>query len=146
MHHLLFCCANAKVIWATFAICLGDNDIPASPEQCWSWCKKWIPNGKSSLELGLLLSGGLSGIIGTRFALKAKSAKSTLEIIFHVCALMCSWAGLFSEDEKKMLIKGVNAMLKIEIKLLSKPQDAAVRTNFIQDAGRDGDADPAPSI
>ena len=69
-----------------------------------------------------------------------------LEIICHACALMCSWAGLFSEDEKKMLIEGVNAMLKIAIKLLSKPQDAAVRTNFIQDAGRDGDADPAPSI
>ena len=30
---------------------------------------------KSSLELGLLLSGGLSGRIGTRFALKAKSAQ-----------------------------------------------------------------------
>jgi len=36
MHHLLFCCANAEVIWATFAICLGANDIPASPEKCWS--------------------------------------------------------------------------------------------------------------
>ena len=54
--------------------------------------------------------------------------KSPLEIICHVCALMCSWAGLFSEDEKKMLIEGINAMLKIAIKLLSKPQDAAVRT------------------
>jgi len=30
---------------------------------------------KTSLELGLLLSGGLSGRIGTRFALKAKSAQ-----------------------------------------------------------------------
>jgi hypothetical protein len=28
---------------------------------------------------------------------------------------MCSWAGLFSEDEKKLLIEGVNAMLKIAI-------------------------------
>ena len=88
----------------------------------------------------------LSCRIGTTFALKAKSAKSALEIICHVCALMWSWAGLFSEDEKKMLIEGVNAMLKIAIKLLSMPQDAAVRTNFIQDAGRDGDADPALSI
>jgi hypothetical protein len=28
---------------------------------------------------------------------------------------MCSRAGLFCEDEKKMLIEGVNAMLKIAI-------------------------------
>jgi hypothetical protein len=46
--HLLFDCNIAKVVWATFATCIGASDIPISLDQCWTWCEKWLPGEKIS--------------------------------------------------------------------------------------------------
>ena len=49
------------------------------------------------------------------------------------CALMKFWAGLQKEGDEELLIKGVDAMLKIAVQLLSKPRPATVQTNLLQD-------------
>jgi hypothetical protein len=60
-NHLLFNCSVAKVVWATVTTCLGATSIPASFEQSWRWCERWIPGGISSMLLALQQFAGLSG-------------------------------------------------------------------------------------
>lgn len=38
----------------------------------------------------------------------------------HACSLLQFWAGLQQEEDKEMMIKGVDAMLKIAIRLLTQ--------------------------
>jgi hypothetical protein len=47
-----------------------------------------------------------------------KVLKNPLEIIISACALMCYWAGLYSESPQKMIKDGVNLMMKTAIRLI----------------------------
>ena len=46
--------------------------------------------------------------------------KSPIEIIYHVCALIRYWAGLYSEPDRKQLEDGLNTMLQIANKILKR--------------------------
>lgn len=69
-----------------------------------------------------------------------------MEIICHACALMKFRAGLQSDEDKEMLIIGVNAMLKMATQLLAKPSGDAIRTKLLRDADKDGDEPQDPAI
>lgn len=44
--------------------------------------------------------------------------KNPLEIIYHSCALMKYWAGLFDDQEQAQLIEGMKLMLKVAKEVL----------------------------
>jgi hypothetical protein len=44
--------------------------------------------------------------------------KNLIEIILSACAIMCYWAGLYSESSQKMIKDGVNLMMKTAIRLI----------------------------
>ena len=46
---------------------------------------------------------------------------NAIEVICHVYTLLRFYADLQNDGDKEMLINGVNAMLKIALKLLAKP-------------------------
>ena len=82
---------------------------------------------KNSMLLGLLPFAGLFGRLGIKPVLKRKLIQNPISIICHACALISSWAGLFLEDDKEMLVAGANTMLQIALKLLNKKQKPAGR-------------------
>lgn len=65
-----------------------------------------------------------------RTCFDGKPMNNHVEIISLACALMGFWAGLQSDGDKEMLINGVNAMLKIALRLLAKSPHAAIKTRF----------------
>jgi hypothetical protein len=71
---------------------------------------------------------------------EGKNIKNPIEIICHAGALMKFWAGIYEEVERKMMVNGVNTMLKVAADLLlprHQPDDQPKRLK--QDNGRDGD-------
>lgn len=86
MHHLFSCC-NAQVIWATFAICLGANDIMLPLNNAEAGAKSGYQVVKNSLQLELLSSGGQFGKTGIRFASRERLSRVPLRLC-HACALM----------------------------------------------------------
>lgn len=55
-----------------------------------------------------------------KMCFEGKALKDPVFIVCYVCALMSYWVGLYSEDDKDVLTAGVNTMMKIALKLLSK--------------------------
>ena len=53
-----------------------------------------------------------------------KLIKNPIEIICHAGALMRFWTGLYAEVDRRMLINGVNTMLKVASNILL-PQNPA---------------------
>jgi hypothetical protein len=53
MLYLLFSCSTARVVSVTFATCIWVSNIPSSRMQCWSWCRRWIPNGNKFYAVGI---------------------------------------------------------------------------------------------
>lgn len=43
-----------------------------------------------------------------------------IEIVCYAYSLMRYWAGLYAEGDKERLVEGVNVMLKVATKLISK--------------------------
>jgi hypothetical protein len=64
---------------------------------------------------------------------------SSIEIICLACALIRLRVGLQSDGDKEVLIKGVNTMLKIALKLLAKLSWDVIQTKSIRDAQDYGD-------
>lgn len=54
--------------------------------------------------------------------------------------------GLQKEGDKEALIKGVDDVLKITVQLLTKPRQAAVQTNLLQDTTRDDDEEGSGTL
>jgi hypothetical protein len=67
--------------------------------------------------------------------------KNPIEIIYHMCALMKYWAGLYSEADKKQLEDGVNTMLQIANQILKRQKRDADKTRLLQDGDSNGQGD-----
>ena len=61
-----------------------------------------------------------------------KLLNNAIEVICHVYTLLRFYADLQNDGDKEMLINGVNAMLKIALKLLAKPYMLLPRQGFFQ--------------
>lgn len=109
--HLLFHCNIAKAAWATFATCIGANDIPRSLDQCWVWCEKWLPGGKKFHTLGIATICWAIWKARNKLCFEGKIVQNHISIVCHACALMSYWTGLYLEKDKETLEAGVNAML-----------------------------------
>ena len=62
-----------------------------------------------------------------------------IEIVCYACSLMRYWAGLYAEGDKERLVEGVNFMLKIVTKLISKTRAPGDTMMQIQEADRQED-------
>lgn len=54
---------------------------------------------------------------------EASSLKTPIETICYAGALMRSWAGLYGEEDKAMLMEGVNIMLQVATRLLANSKE-----------------------
>ena len=75
---------------------------------------------------------------------EGKKLHNPIEIICRACALMKLWAGLQKDRDKEMLVRGVDAMIKIALQLLSKKQQVMIRPNMLLDLARDEDEEQEP--
>lgn len=127
VNHLLFQCSVAKSVWGVIAICVGANDVPCNLEQCWNWCDKWLSSGQKFHTLGIAAVCWAIWKTRNKVCFENKSLHDPISIVCYACALMSYWAGLYLEEDKKMLEDGVATMLRIAIKLmLKKPKTGGV--------------------
>ena len=75
---------------------------------------------------------------------EGKKLHNPIEIICRACALMKLWAGLQKDRDKEMLVRGVDAMIKIALQLLSKKHQAVARSNLLPDPADEDDAEQEP--
>jgi hypothetical protein len=85
--------------------------MPQSLNQSWTWCEKWLPEGKKFHTIGMW---------------RQNYKKKTISVVCYACALMCSWAGLYSAEDKETLLAGVNTMMQIARKLLNKRSEQSM--------------------
>jgi hypothetical protein len=137
--HLFYSCCVPKVVWAIVAIAIGATDIPRSPQHCWNWCKKWLPNRKKYYVFGIVVFCWAIWKARNKACFDGKLLNNPTEIVCHASALMRFWAGLYADGDQEMLIDGVNAMLKIVVKLLTKLGKKKRNIQMIQDANGEGD-------
>jgi hypothetical protein len=69
-----------------------------------------------------------------------KLLKNPCEIIFSVCAFLCYWPCLYSEDAQKLISSGVDVMMQMALRLLGK-QEAARRRPALMGAKPDEEED-----
>jgi len=86
-----------------------------------------LPNGKKFHATGIAAFCWAIWKARNKACLEGKLIQNPISIICHACALISSWAGLFLEDDKEMLVAGANTMLQIALKLLNKKQKPAGR-------------------
>ena len=60
-----------------------------------------------------------------------------LDIIYHACALMKYWAGLFAEADKEQLEEGLNTMLEIANKILKRQKKDMDTARQLHDGDQD---------
>jgi len=118
--HLLFQCSTAKVVWAVVAYAIGANNVPRNIQQCWDWCEKWLPNGQKFHTLGIAAICWAIWRIRNDVCFEGRKITNPISIVCLACSLMCYWAGLFLEVDKEALVRGVNLMMEIAVKLLNK--------------------------
>lgn len=99
------------------------------------------PLGKSFMFVELLLYTGQYGKHVTRLVLTKSLSKNPLDIIYHACALMTYWAGLYGEPDREQLVEGINTMLKIAEKILKRKRGDTEAVNRLQDGEPDGHDD-----
>lgn len=133
VNHLLFNCYVARTVWATIATCLGASDIPVNTSQIWRWCEKWIPGCRQFYAVGIAAIFWVIWKCRNKMCFDGKVLKNPIEIICHACALMRFWAGLQKDEDKEKLIQGVNNMLRIATRLLTKSQSDAARPPMLRD-------------
>lgn len=78
---------------ACIAKCLGSYGIPVNLGQCWSWCDKWLPQGKKVHVWGVAAICWAIWKARNNACLNKRLIKNPLEIICHACALMKYWTG-----------------------------------------------------
>lgn len=117
VNHLFFTCPTAKVVWIVIAKYIGVDDIPESLNQCWKWCEKWLPAGKKIHMWGVSVVCWAIWKAQNKACFEGVLIKNPIQIICHAGALMRFWTGLYA-DVEKMLINGVNTMLKVAAELL----------------------------
>ena len=139
MQHLLFTCPVAKIIWATVATCIGASNIPIFFEQSWNWCERWISNGKQFHAVGTAAICWAIWKMRNRVCFDGVKLHNPLAIVSHACALMKFWAGLQKEVDREVLIKGVDDMLEIAVKLLNEKRQGTSQVYRLRDGAEDDD-------
>jgi len=132
INHLFFTCSIAKVVWGVIAKLLGANNIPTSLEQCWEWCEHWLPAGGKFHLWGISALCWAIWKARNRACFERKFIKNPIEILCHAGALMQYWAGLYTEVERKMLINGVNTMLKVATDLLLQKKSSGDKNKCLK--------------
>jgi len=115
----------------------GANAIPRNLDQCWNWCEKWLPFGKKFHVCGVAAICWAIWKARNRACFDKVIIKSPRDIIYHGCALMKYWAGLFSKADKEQLEEGLNTMLEIADKILKRQKDMDTARQ-LQDGDPDG--------
>lgn len=118
--HLFFTCPIAKVIWVVIAKGIGDNNIPTSLSQCWSWCEQWLRTGEKFHLWGISSICWAIWKARNKAYFEGKFIKNPIEILCHAGALLRFWTGLYGEVDRAMLIDVVNTMLKVAAELPKK--------------------------
>lgn len=137
--HLLFTCCVAKVVWASVAHAIGACDVPNS-----------ITNAGDGLRNGYLKARSAAFCWATwkarnKACSEGKLLRNPVEIVCHACALIHFWAGLFAGEDKDVMIDGVNAMLKIAVKLLAKQSHKTGDVKRLRGSDQDDGGDPDSS-
>lgn len=143
IQHLFFQCPVAKTIWAVVAKCFGADIVPRNLNQCWRWCDQWLPFGKKFHVCGVAAIFWAIWKARNKACFDKVVIKSPLDIIYHACALMTYWAGLYGEMDREQLVEGINTMLKIAEKILKRKRgdteaEAANRLQAGDPEGQDG--------
>lgn len=141
MNHLMFTCPVARIIWAIVAKGFCADNIPNSFAQSWRWYEHWIPNGKKFYDVGIAAICWAIWKIRNKVCFEGKKLNNPAEIMCHACALITFWAGLYKEEDKKVLIEGADTMLKIALKILSKKSEAADQPNLLTGPAEDTEDD-----
>jgi hypothetical protein len=118
--HLFFQCSTARSVWAIVAKSIGANNVPRSLAQCWTWCERWLPNGKKFHSVGIAAICWVIWKTHNKICFEGKMINDPISILCYASALIGYWAGLFAKIDKEALIAGANTMLEIATKLLEK--------------------------
>jgi hypothetical protein len=137
--HLFFTCSIAKVIWGVIARLLGANNIPTSLSQCWEWCELWFPEAKRFHLWGISAICWAIWKARNKACFEGKIIKNPIEIICHAGTLMRFWTGLYAEVDRRMLINGVNTMLKVASGLLLPQRQAGDHRGRLEQGDRQED-------
>ena len=135
--HLFFQCSVAKAVWAVIAKCFGANTIPKNLDQCWIWCEKWLPFGKKFHVCGVAAICWAIWKARNRACFEKVIIKNHLDIVYHACALMKYWAGIFAEADKEQLEEGLNTMLEIANKILKRQKKDMDTARQLHDGDQD---------
>jgi hypothetical protein len=120
VQHHLFQCSTAKAVWAVVAHAIGAKNIPKSLNQCWNWCKLWLPADRLFHTLGIAAICWVIWKMRNSIYFEGKSVTSPATIVCYACSLMSYWAGLLMVANRDALVAGVNTMLAIAVKLMTK--------------------------
>lgn len=125
-----------------FAKCFGANTVPRTLDQCWNWCEKWLPLGKKFHVCGAAAICWAIWKARNKVCFDKIMIKNPLDIVYHACALIKYWAGLFVEADKEQLEEGVNAILEIAKRILKRQKKDMEGTRQL-DNGDDDEQDNA---
>jgi hypothetical protein len=139
----MFSCPVSKVIWGVIEVCLHQTTRPMSYEQYWAWIEGALPGGESMYAFGL--AAICWSILKTRNSIcfDKKVLKNLVEILYNACAFMRYWADIYSEPTPKVIEEGVELMLRMAAKLLSKKARRPDRYLMIEDEKASADDEDA---
>jgi hypothetical protein len=123
------------------ALCFGANNIPRNLDQSWNWCEKWLPFGRKFHLCGIAAVCWAIQKARNKACFEKIIIKDPIQIIYHICALMKYWAGLYCEADKEQLEDGVNTMLQIANQILKRQKKDAEMSRLLPDGDSDGQGD-----
>lgn len=120
LQHLFFTCSNARAVWAIVAYSVGASNIPNSLEQCWNWCRTWLPNGRQFHTFGIaaILWAIWKSINSICFENKKNISPSS--IVCYACTLTGYWVGLFLETNQENVKAALYVILAIATKMVAQ--------------------------
>jgi hypothetical protein len=79
--------------------------------QCWTWCERWLHNGKKFHSVGIAAICWAIWKTRNKVCFEGKMINDPiLYYARYACALIGYWVGLFAEIDKEALITGANTM------------------------------------
>jgi hypothetical protein len=92
-----------------------------------------LPGGESVYAFGLVTICWSIWKTRNSICFEKKVLKNHMKILYNACAFMCYWAGLYLEPTQKVIEEGVELMLQMAAKLLSKKARHLARCLRIED-------------
>jgi hypothetical protein len=85
------------------AVCLDQQDMPLSYEQCWPWIKKALPQGEFFFMFGLAATCWAIWTAQNRACFEKIQIKHPYELIFSASLYMRYWTGLYAMVDQVMI-------------------------------------------